>query len=262
MNRSLWSLSKSTAHLSIIFSSTCRFDSDILGTFSAAAFTLIALMTGVVLHSSTVASLVPLNTTAVSELRFSSLTGTVVVTGLTRARATLTGRFFDLHSSTSQVPSWRPSPTLAITSISLKGGILRVSSSVTRACTMWGCDEESRRLIDTPLFGKRSTLLAMSSVHSLSSRKSIPKIASAVNELATSTGNLNVSPENVISIVVVPHVSSRVPSTPTSGGPVQVLNACPALFTLSQSVLSNKVTAAPVSTTKLAWTPLTRPLMR
>ena len=90
----------------------------------------------------------------------------------------------------------------------------------------------------------------------------MPRIASAVNELATSTGNWKVSPAKAISAVVVPHVSNRVPSTPTSGGPVQVLNTCPVVFTLSQSVLSNKVTAAPVSTTKLAWTPLTRPLMR
>ena len=36
---------------------------------------------------------------------------------------------------------------------------------------------------------------------------------------------------------------------------------CAVGFTLSRSVLSNKVTAAPVSTTKLAWTPLTWPLM-
>ena len=83
----------------------------------------------------------------------------------------------------------------------------------------------------------------------------MPRIASALSELATSTGNWKVSPAKTVSAVAVPHVSSHVPSTPTSGGPVQVLNTFPVVFTLSQSVLSNKETAAPVSTTKLAWTP-------
>ena len=90
----------------------------------------------------------------------------------------------------------------------------------------------------------------------------MPRLASAVNELAMSTGNWKVSPAKAISAVVVPHIPSHVPSTPTSGGPVQVLNTCPVVFILSQSVLSNKVMAAPVSTTQFAWTSLTRVLMR
>ena len=55
---------------------------------------------------------------------------------------------------------------------------------------MWVCDDESRRLIDTPLLGKRSTLVAISNVHLLSSRKSMPRIASAVNDFQNPLGNM------------------------------------------------------------------------
>ena len=72
--------------------------------FPVSAVVLIAL-TGVLSHSSIVATLVPLNTVAMLALRFSSLTSKIEVTGLTSAQATLTGRLFDLHSSSSQVPS-------------------------------------------------------------------------------------------------------------------------------------------------------------
>jgi len=94
--------------------------------------------------------------------------------------------------------------------------------------------------------------VAISSVQLLSSRKSIPRMVSVVKELATSTGNQNVSPAKVISAVEFPHVLSRVPSTATSAGPVHRVNTCPAVFTLSHIVLSSKVMAAHVSTTKLA----------
>ena len=57
----------SPSQLLIIYFNSCRFESDALGIFSAAILTLATLMMGAVSHSSTVTTLVPLNTVVVSE---------------------------------------------------------------------------------------------------------------------------------------------------------------------------------------------------
>lgn len=64
-------------------------------------------------------------------------------------------------------------------------------------------------------------------------QKSIPKIASIVRKLATSTGNWKASPTKAISTVESLQTSRGVPSTPTNVGPVQGCSVCPSLCSVA-----------------------------
>ena len=167
--------------------------------------------------------------------------------GFTSILAMKIGSFDDEGCSISHVPlvvEW----IQPVISISLLGGMLTLSTNVIllqNTCVLWDLAKRG-----TVLLAITISPLARFKTHLFASRKSKPRIASAVICSAITNLCLSVIPEIVIGIIADPNALSGTPSTPTSlwliaGKIVSYFD-----FNLSHTSLLRRETPVPVSTRK------------